>query len=65
MTSMNNLALMYCQCGQLKEAEALEEEVLKVYRQVLGKCNPDTLTSMEEEVLKVCRQMLGNGVLSV
>jgi len=40
------LAMIYHQCEQLEEAEALREEVLKIHRQVFGECHRNTSTSM-------------------
>jgi Tetratricopeptide repeat len=45
LTSMDNLALTYCEQGRLDEAEELNLEVMEK-RKILGADHPDTLTSM-------------------
>jgi tetratricopeptide (TPR) repeat protein len=46
ITSMGNLARIYCLQGKLNEAEQLEVQVLDVRKKMLGAEHPDTLTSM-------------------
>jgi hypothetical protein len=46
LTSMDNLALTYCEQGRLDEAEELNLEVMEKRRKILGADHPDTLTSM-------------------
>jgi hypothetical protein len=46
LTSMANLASIYRNQGQWREAERLEVQVLEKRKSLLGDEHPDTLTSM-------------------
>jgi tetratricopeptide (TPR) repeat protein len=46
LTSINNLALLYANKGELNEAEKLYEECLQKRKKVLGDDHPDTLDTM-------------------
>src|SRR5690606_714719 len=47
LTSMGNLASIYCEQGRWKEAEELEVKVVEeMSKTVLGELHPHTLTSM-------------------
>ena len=44
--SLNNLATLYYRQGRYDEAERLQLEVLKLYKEVLGIKHPDTISAM-------------------
>ncbi len=53
LTSMSNLASIYQELGQLKEAEMLQKETLKLRKEVLGEYHPQTLISMSNLALNI------------
>ena len=46
LTSLNNLATLLQDMGELPEARRITEQELAVCRRVLGEEHPDTLTSL-------------------
>jgi len=53
MTSLNNLAALYCACGKYREARPLLERALEIYEHVLGRTHPQTQTIHEQYMVLV------------